>query len=245
MWSRADFDMLTRMVPFAVSVDWDVRPSALKYGHVNSLLAMIRALHDQGGAFVDSKGRSISTLRVAPLKRKLTDRQKRQFSIVGHNTARPILIAIMGKLQVDVYFNQHFFVETATTYRQYFPSASVILQPRNFLMSHLVPSPGSWGSDMISLTCDWSGTFILEAAVSDLTGRVRRNFRGYKLIPAKDKYFLARRRPPVSEQRLLKNNGFTKVILGDDVGMCWPSLSRAVACYIRNQSARLNKKGSA
>lgn len=241
MWSRADFDTLIGTVPFVVSVDWDARPSPLKYGHVNSLLAVIRVFHEQGATFVDSKGNSITALRVAPLKRKLTDRRKRQFSIVGHDTGSPILIAVLGKLQVDIYFNQHLFVEAETTYRQYFPSASVILRPRNFLQSRLVPSPGSWGSDIISLTYDWAGTFILEAAVSDLSGSVRRNFRGYKLIPAKDKHLLARRQPPARERKLLKNNGFASMILGDDVDMCWPSLSRQVACYIQNQCARLGK----
>jgi len=91
MWTRADFDTLKRDVPFTVLVDWETRPSALKYGHVNSLLAVIRAFHDQKSTFVDTEGTSTNTLKVAPIKRKLTDQRKRSFSIVGHETASPEL----------------------------------------------------------------------------------------------------------------------------------------------------------
>lgn len=241
MWSRTDFETLIKTVPFMVSVDWDVRPSSLKYGHVNSLLAVLRKFHEQGAMFFDLKGNPIRALTVAPLKRNLTDQRKRQFSIVGHDTGRPILIAVLGKLQVEIYFNQHFFVEAATTYRQYFPSASVILRPRNFLRSNIVPSPGSWGSDIVSLSYDWAGTFILEAAESELTGTVRRNFRGYKLVPVKEKHFLTRRQPPSKERRLLQNNGFASLILVDDVETCWPLLSHKVARYVQNQYSRLGK----
>ena len=244
MWNRQDFDTLKRHVPFPVFVDWEARPSALKYGHVNSLLAVIRALHDQGGTFFDASGQSLTSLTITPVRRKLTDQHKRIFSIVGHETARPILIAMVGKLQVYVYFNQHFFVQTETTYRQYFPSASVILRPRNFLGWDLVPSPGSWGSDIISMTHDWLGTFVLEATESGLTGQVRRNFRGYKFVPARDKLFLSRGRPPLTDRRLLSNNGFPNVIIGDHMGICWPVLSREVTRYIEEQSGRLAEGGT-
>jgi len=239
MWSREQFDMLTKTVPFTISVDWDVSPSALKYGHVNTLLAAVRAFHDRGAVFADSKGRPISVLRIAPLKRKLTDVSKKRFSIVGHSTGGPLLIAALGELQVEIYFNQHFFVGAETTCRQYFPSASIILRPRNFLRTSLVPSPGSWGADIISLIYDWKGTFILEAAASAFAGRVRDNFRGYKLVPVKDKYFLAPKAPSARERELLENNGFTKLILGVYVGTCWPLLSRNVTHYIDRRFARI------
>ena len=90
MLDRTDFDVLRRVVPFAVSVDWDARPSATKYGHVNSLLAALRALGELGATFTTPDGTMISRLRVEPIKRKLTDQQKRHFSIVGHETANPI-----------------------------------------------------------------------------------------------------------------------------------------------------------
>ncbi len=239
MWSREQFDLLLKIVPFTISVDWDVKPSIQKYGHVNTLLAVTRALHARGAAFTDATGRPISSLRITPLKRKLTDAKKRHFSIVGHSTGSPLLVAVLSPLRVEIYFNQHFFIETETTYRQYFPSASVILRPRNFLRTSLVPSPGSWGPDITSLTFDWEGTFILEAVASTLTGRVRDNFRGYKLVPTKDKYFLAPKRPTARERQLLRNNGFTSLILGAGVGPLWKPLSQ----YIDRQVARLERTG--
>jgi hypothetical protein len=184
----------------------------------------------------------IGALTVAPVKRKLTDQQKRHFSIVGHNTASPILIGRLDKLEVEVYFNHHLFVEAETTYRQYFPSASVILRPRKWLKSYLVRSPGSWSSDIISLTQDWAGTFILEAMETGLTGCVRRNFRGYKLVPAREKLLVTRLQPLVSERKLLSNNGFTNVIISDDVDSCWRALSRELTRYIRDQICRLGKE---
>jgi hypothetical protein len=67
---------------------------------------------------------------------------------------------------------------------------------------------------------------ILEAAESDLAGQIRHNFRGYNLVPAHDKLFLSRRRLPLRLKRLLSNNGFTNVIVGDDLDCCWPAISR-------------------
>ena len=60
MWSRKDFDALNANVPFAVVVDWNARPSALKYGHVNSLLAMICVLNDHKGTFLDSNANVVN-----------------------------------------------------------------------------------------------------------------------------------------------------------------------------------------
>jgi hypothetical protein len=241
MWSRADFDALAATVPFPVAIEWDRRPSRQKYGHVNALFAVLRAFHDQGAAFANSAGNPLSSLTVRPLKRKLTDQKKRQFSIVGHETGSPLLIARLGELDFEVFFNQHLFVETQTTYQQYFPSASLILRPRNFLRSCLVPSPGSWGSDIISLTYDWDGTFILEAAASALTGPARKNFPGFKLLPVKDKHFLAPKAPLARERALLTRNGFMHLITGTDLAACWSTLSSAVQSYARDQSMRLKR----
>jgi hypothetical protein len=239
MWSRADLDKLNRGIPFPVVVDWDKRPSPLKYGHVNSLLAVICALQDQQASFVDAEGAAINTLAIAPAKRHLTDQHKKRFSIVGHNTTHPMLIACVGKLQIEIYFNHHLFVQTKTTPTQYFPSASVILRTRNFLRWDLVPSPGSWGSDIISLSYDWPRTFILEAAATGLASRVRHNFRGYRLAPVQYKLFLSRRQLPRAEQKRLENNGFTTVIISEQLEGCYPVLTRELARYIQDQSLRL------
>lgn len=239
MWSRVDFDKLSRDIGFPVVVDWDKRPSAVKYGHVNSLLSVIYALQQNEATFVDARGAGIDTLTIAPVKRLLTDIHKKKFSIVGHNTAQPLLIANVGKLQLQIFFNHHFFVQTETTPTQYFPSASVILRPSNFLKWDLVPSPGSWGSDIISLSYDWPGTLVLEAAEARLAGRVRHNFRGYRLVPAQYKLFLSRRRLPLSEQRRLGNNGFATVLVSQTAEECVPVLAQEVDRYIRDQNARI------
>jgi hypothetical protein len=239
MWTRADFDTLKGKVPFSVLVDWETRPSAQKYGHVNSLLAVICTFHVQGAAFTDSDGKAIDALEISSVKRKLTDKHKKNFALVGHATAIPLLTFILDHLIVDVYFNHHFMTETETTYRQYFPSASVILRPRNFLKGNLIRSPGSWGSDIIWMTHDWTGTFILETVELGLTGRARRNFRGYKLVPVQDKLLISRRRPSGIDRKLLSNNGFTNLIVGNNLDACLPALSREVVRYIRDQRDRL------
>src|SRR5438552_6980268 len=98
MWSRADFDCLSRGIPFPVTVDWDRRPSSLKYGHVNSLLAVVTALQEQHASFINAEGSSIDSLIIAPVKRHLTNKHKNQFSIVGHQTTHPLLTACVGEL---------------------------------------------------------------------------------------------------------------------------------------------------
>jgi hypothetical protein len=102
-----------------------------------------------------------------------------------------------------------------------------------------MPSPGSWGSDIISLSHDWPGTFILEAAEAGLAKQIRRNFRGYRLAPAQYKLFLSRRRLPVQEQRRLENNGFTTVIVGQSAQDCGSVFAREVSHYIQDQIARI------
>jgi hypothetical protein len=115
------------------------------------------------------------------------------------------------------------------------------MRPSNFLRACLVRSPGSWGSDIISLTLDWEDTFILEAEGSALTARVRENFRGYKLIPTKEKYFLAPREPSARDCVLLKNNGFKALVLRGEVDKCWDPLSNKLAHYIDRQLARVGR----
>lgn len=239
MWGRADFDELRENIHFPVTVDWDKKPSPAKYGHVNSLLEVIYALQEHQASFTASAGTAIAPLTIAGVRRRLTDQHKKKFSIVGHNTAHPILIAYIGELKIEIYFNHHLFVQAQTTPTQYFPSASVILRPRNFLRWDLMPSPGSWGSDIISLSYDWPGTFILEAAEADLAKQIRRNFRGYRLAPTQYKLFLSRRRLPLHEQQRLENNGFTTVIVGQNAEDCFPVFTREVSRYIQDQSNRI------
>lgn len=121
MWTRADFDTLKGKAPFSVLVDWETRPSAQKYGHVNSLLAVICTFHVQGAAFTDSDGRAIDTLEISSVKRKLTDKHKKNFALVGQATAIPLLTSILDHLVVDVYFNHHFMAETETPIINTFP----------------------------------------------------------------------------------------------------------------------------
>ena len=73
MWSHADFDKLKGNIHFPVVVDWDKRPSPLKYGHVNSLLAVICALQKHQASFTHPDGSAINALAIAPVKRRLTD----------------------------------------------------------------------------------------------------------------------------------------------------------------------------
>ena len=146
---------------------------------------------------------------------------------MGHATSIPMLTSGIDHLDVDIDFNHHFMAETKTTYHQYFPSASVILRPRNFLKGNLTRSPGSWGSDIIWMTHDWTGTFILETVELGLTGVARRNFRGYKLVPVQDKLLISRRRPSGIDRKLLSNNGFTNLIVGNNLEMPAYPLFRA------------------
>jgi hypothetical protein len=121
MWNRADFDKLTGNIHFPVVVDWDKKPSSGKYGHVNSLLAVICALQKHEASFTDAAGAAINSLTIASVKRRLTDQHKKKFSIVGHNTARPMLIAYIDELQVEVYFNHHFLFKLKLLLRSTFP----------------------------------------------------------------------------------------------------------------------------
>ena len=111
--------------------------------------------------------------------------------------------------------NYHLLVETSTTYHQYYPSASVILRCHNFLHSTFLPSPGSWGPDIIGMTYDWEGTFILETSLECLSTQRRKNFRGFKLVPSFYKYIIFSRKQTKSEMTFLSNNGFHNVEVYD------------------------------
>lgn len=232
MWDRLSLEKLSSSVPPRVDVDWDKKPSVKKYGHVNALLAVLSTFDKSSASFLDHEGKPLSQLTIRPLHRKITDRQRRNFTIVGHGSCHPLLLLQADDLLFEVYFNNHLFVETETTFRQYYPSASVILRCRNFLWSKLVPSPGSWGSDIISITLDWKGTLILETCYKELTGHIRRNFRGYKLVPSTHKHFVTSRRPRKSELTFLKNNGFENVIVGETTEECVPRIEERIESYL-------------
>ncbi len=232
MWNSCSYETLTPALGVPVEVDWDRKPSAGKYGKVNTLLAALSYFQRQGGVLLDLDGKELSTLIIRPMKRKLTNSKKRVFTIVGHSTGHPMLVVRAGALHLEVYFNYHLFVETETTYRQHYPSASVIVRCRNFLQSTLVPSPGSWGSDIIGMTYDWEGTLIIETAQYGITGQIRRNFRGYKLVPTNHKHFVTSRQPPKRETVFLENNGFKSVVAGMSMQDCIPRIDGAVRSYV-------------
>ena len=163
MWTKLAFENLVEKLPMGIDVMWDKAPSFDKYGHVNCFLTALIALSRVGGTFTDFDGHELKSIIVQPLRRKLTDKKKRWFSIVGLNEYPPAWVCTLNDLVIEVYFNHHFFYEAETTGRQYYPSASTILRCRNFLHWNYVLSPGSWGSDIAHLTFDWDGTYILEA----------------------------------------------------------------------------------
>ena len=211
MWDRATHEDLLKNVPLKIEIDWEKRPSAEKYGCVNALLSVLEAFSSSSGTFYNAKGSEISTLQIHPIKRKLTDKRKRNFTIVGHDTGHPLCFSKVHNLLFEIYANYHLLVETSTTYRQYYPSASVIVRCRNFLQHTFVPSPGSWGSDIIGMSFDWQGTFILETSLESIPTQRRKNFRGFKLVPSALKCILFSRKQSKSEMTFLSNNGFHDV----------------------------------
>jgi hypothetical protein len=85
----------------------------------------------------------------------------------------------------------------------------------------------------------FSALRLLETVELGLTGLARRNFRGYKLVPVQNKLLISRRRPSGIDRKLLSNNGFTNLIVGNNLHACLPALSRDVVRYIRAQRDRL------
>jgi len=217
MWDRHSLELLSQSLPLNITVRWDKAPSSEKYLYVNTLLSALSYFKDCSASFIDIDGKPCSALTIQPLRRKLCDSEKRNFTIVGHHTSKPLLLIIYKNLIFEVYFNHHLFTETETTYKQYFPSASVILRCRNFLKGYLTRSPGSWGSDIIKMTSDWEGTFILESCINEIPVRLRKNFRGYKVIPCSFKYIITCTDIPKSEIKFLKNNGFNEIFSGYSV----------------------------
>lgn len=212
MWNRPVFETLVEELPFDIHVVWDKAPSFDKYGHVNCFLTSVIALYKRGGSFTDAEGRKLESVVIQPLRRKLTDKKKRSFSIVGLNDVSPTWVYKLDELVIEIYFNYHFFYETDTTYRQYFPSACAILRCRNFLQWSFVPSPSSWGGDIVHLTFDWNGTYILEAGSHGVKTAFRKNFKGYKYFPSKFKYFISSKQLPKSELEFILNNGFEVLV---------------------------------
>ena len=190
MWDKHTHEILVNQIPFDVEVSWDKTPSFQKFGYVNTLLMAILTLDQCGGVLVNEQLESINSVKIHNIRRKLTDRKKSTFSIVGHESGKPILLSKLDPILFEIYFNYHLFVEAETTYHQYFPSAAVIIRCRNYLKRKLVPSPGSWGSDIITMTYDWNGTFIIENVVQKMGSTIRKNFRGYKLAPSPYKYLI-------------------------------------------------------
>jgi hypothetical protein len=213
MWNKEIFEYLTTKIDLGIKIDWNKKPSSEKYGNVISLLTLISILTERSALFLGSNGKKIDSIHIKQIYRKLTDTKKQHFTIVGHDTNQPIVFAQDGKLLFEIFFNNHLLVETETTYRQYYPSASTIVRCRNLLTTSCVPSPGSWGSDIIGMTFDWPGTFIFESSEFEIPKKYRKNFKGFKYIPSKYKYLLTSRVLPKNELKFLKNNGFENPII--------------------------------
>ena len=242
MWDRSSFEVLSQRIPVNIDVKWDKAPSPKKYGSVNSLLILLSFFVENSGELLYPDGKVCSLLTIEPMRRKLCDVRKRNFTIVGHITASPLLLVSINQLLFEIYFNYHLFVETKTTYRQYFPSASVILRCRNFLQSMLTPSPGSWGSDIIQMTFDWDGTFILESSPNGVPTRLRRNFRGFKFIPSVFKYFISQQKLPSSEVKFIKNQGFQEVVTTTSIKFSANKIRTFIQIFLDAQAERLKKR---
>lgn len=213
MWNRKEFGILSEQIPFDIDVRWDTAPSQVKYGNVSSLLVVLLYFAENSGSFFHLDGSPCTNLVIQRMRRRLTDQRKRDFTIVGHNTGLPLLLIEINQLLFEIYFNFHLFVEAETTYRQYFPSASVIVRCRNFLQGIFTRSPGSWGPDVITMSYDWDGALILESSPHIISAKYRKNFRGFKLVPSRYKYLITQRKLPQSECTFLSNNGFQNILL--------------------------------
>jgi hypothetical protein len=238
MWDQESFDTLKAGLAVPLKVTWDKKASVEKYGRVNAFLAVLRVFQELRFKVFTPEAQSKCQLVLRPADRRLTDRRKRSFTIVGHDTGRPITSLRRGGLTIDLYFNYHFFVQAETTCRQYFPSASVILRLRNFLRMAITPSPGSWGSDIIGITVDWPGTAVIETAVVDIPAPLRRHFRGYKLVPAAGKLLLTSRKPRTKFAQLLRNNRFDLSVEVSDAQGCIVALRKFVDDFLSVQERR-------
>lgn len=239
MWTKKTFDELTKRLSFDVEVLWDRAPSQAKYGHVNSLLTGLVVLVENNCELKEPGGNVVNKLIIAPLRRKVTDKKKRKFSIIGLPNVTPLIVTEYNGLLLEVYFNYHFFYETSTTFRQYFPGASLCIRPRNFLNGSLVPSPGSWGSDITSLDWDWDGTLIVETGLTGVTPSARKSFRGFKYMPSVFKIFLCAATPPVTEQRYIRNNGFDILVAQGDADNAYVELADRILNFLKQQHKRL------
>lgn len=184
----------------------------------------------------------MTKLTIAPLRRKITDRNKKRFSIIGLPQVAPLMLAKCGSLLLEVYFNYHFFYEAETTFRQYFPGASVCVRSRNFLVGSFVPSPGSWGSDITSLNWDWDGTFIIESGPQGVPSFARKHFRGFKYLPSPFKTFICSKILPKPEQSYIYNNGFEILVAPDhSTAVPLPELSARLLEFLTEQQKRIRQ----
>jgi len=243
MWDKQSFEWIIKKVPFSVKVNWNKSPSAEKYGRVNTLLTMITILHEYSAKFINYEKEEISKFELVVLPRRLTDRHKRNFTIVGHGTGCPLLFAVINDLTFEIYFNYHFLIETKTGYHQYYPSASVILRCINFLQGAFMSSPGSWGSDIIFISFNMDGTFICETSSSYLPTKIRKNFKGFKYLPVRYKYFITSRNISRSEKKFLQNNGF-ELLICNSIESLYFNLSKKLDNFLEKQKLRMVNKSN-
>lgn len=242
MWDRSSFEVLSQSIPVNIDVEWNRAPSPKKYGSVNTLLALLSFFTERSGQLLYPDGNPCFLLTIKPMQRKLCDVRKENFKIVGHSTASPLLLVAINQLLFEIYFNYHLFVETETTFRQYFPSASVILRCQKFLHSRQIPSPGSWGSDIIQMTFDWDGTFILESSPNCVPTRLRKNFRGFKFAPSVFKYFITQQKLPLAEMKFIKKQNFQEVITTTSIKSGVNNIHSFAQFFLEAQDQRLKKE---
>jgi hypothetical protein len=242
MWNQDTFETLIGLLPFELSVDWNKVPTPGKYGQLNALLAISVSMMRHEAQFLDPDGQPLKRLNISLIRRKLTDRQKKNFALVGHRTGYPMYFAQIRDLVYEVFFNYHFLVNTNTGRRQYFPSASVILRCRNFLEWKYVRSPCSWGPDIILILEDLRGTLVIETAFYGyLPRRLRSNFRGFKYVAAGSKYFITAVKPTRAEEQFLRNNGFEPILAPAEVDEVLALTDQLLEVYLSAQKARIKK----
>jgi hypothetical protein len=237
MLTKRSFQALVAGLPFGVNVRWDVAPSAQKYAYVNTLLSILSTFYEEGATLSTAAGTDLRDLIVQPLRRRLTDQKKRTFTLAGHDTATPLVLARLRDHTFEIFFNHHVMVEAETTYRQYFPSAAVIVRCRDLLQWSLTRSPGSWGSDVICMTFDWGGTLLAEAMISGIPSSLRPRFRGYKLVQSPYKFVVAAANPSKRERGFLMRNG-VRLICGNTAEESLEGLKTHVRSYLEHQLMR-------
>ena len=223
MWTRATYDEFSRHLPFDIEVVWDKAPSMAKYGHVNSLLFALTVLLDHKSRLTDPDGKALTNLTIAPLRRKLTDRSKKCSTIIGYYPqVSPLMVAEYDNLFLEVYFNYHFFCGSETSFREYFPGASLsILARKN--------TSQSW---------NWDVPFIIETGPYGVPSSARKNFRGFKYLPSPFKIFICSKSLPKAEERYIHNNGFELYVVTNEMSASVSALKRRLDEFLREQKKR-------